>query len=60
MKKWEYFFAYYDKSIDESTINSIGVDGWELVSTIEMDNMDEIRWIFKREKIEKVTPGEGD
>jgi hypothetical protein len=44
MKKWEYKVHYFQGSLNEEELNSIGFHGWELI------RVDTIKAIFKREK----------
>ena len=53
MKKFEYTQTYIELAIDGinhiENLNSMGNDGWELVSVINMDGRN-ICYYFKREK----------
>lgn len=60
MKKWEYQLLYYSLETKSESINALGDDGWELISVISSAHDVRLRWIFKREKIEKATAVDGD
>lgn len=62
MKKWEYICAYYALNTDNtSTLNQLGMQGWELIQVIQSSGgTNAPRWIFKREKIEVVKPVNDD
>lgn len=61
MKKWEYLAVYYGVNVDVSLIDEFGNQGWELIAIMPLDSsLKNTRWIFKREKIDKVNPVEGD
>lgn len=60
MKKWEYLTVYYSSKIDSSILDELGNQGWELIVVLLVGHNIKPKWVFKREKIEKANPVDGD
>lgn len=53
--------TYYSFKVHEDVLDTLGNQGWELVSALQSPEDEELyRWIFKREKVEELKPLDGD